>query len=1038
MKTIVLQIFFLLKICFSIVYGQGLTTVSEIYDGTPRDIAAGNGVLYLAQGRQLALIDPSNGLRIGNHTAQPYLEQLAAVEFDTASNMLFVATVKKIFIYDLTNSSTKIWENQGASSILDFKLITADSKIVAVFSDTIKLIDYSPVLPNVVSFFTVPTGISFFQKIHIANTRNGYMAYISGAITANLARGVYGLVIANLNSKNNYASPTVYPTFWNPVTHYSSLGASVLNVQVAENYNGQFTYAFVACGTAGQLTVLDVTNPSAISFVMKKDLLPGHQVFKVFLDQGNRRIFAASANNFHILDMQNGNILGSVNTGFYDAGDRDMALINHNSNSFVWTATHEGVGYVLNSVNVTTNQPVHTIKQWWISSSDGGVAVPEWNSVYLPTFGGIVRYDISDIQNPVAVNASYRPANGIVEHIEVIFPNANDPDNALLLTAMGSGGFRVFPVSKANPNPGIPQIFAKKPVQWGNDPVYQNDVAFFQKNGINYYLADLSNRQTHEIALQIYNTSTGNWLNVIEQSEELTSNSKTVRVWGNYAFVTCTGGFFVVDLSNLPHTASITDVVLNDWNHDGKPDDVACLVVSDDGQHIFISHRPNVIQSYQFNATNGLVTGPLDILSGPTISGSTSPGGSYYAPLKRLYIPGDGGTIMEIDVADPSNLSLISSWNNGGYFGEMQDCKIYDFGNVPHLLAIKNNEAFAIVKIENGISNNLIAHWTFDSDDNNNVFDVTSNAFHGKGNNIHYEDGPISKAVVFNGTDSRIDFPEMGAIPPAKIGNLDFGSISLWFKFQNQGGDILPLFYFGENDPSLPHNSLIIEIGHNQDIGDRRLYFTIIVAPYNVTRFCFDTGFNLQENTWYHFAAVVNNEGNTGYLNGVELSGRRYNLNSNESYTDFFSHVTAKKQLSLGFGRYGRNSSFFSFKGSLDDVRIYGRALTGAEVKALYSLGNITSTADNTFQYEKNLNVKNYPNPFNHSTTISWQSKVSGHTTLMIYNIMGRKIKTLVNEYRYQGNYNMVFDGMDLPAGVYYGKLQVGNNQSTVKMMIMK
>ena len=119
-------------------------------------------------------------------------------------------------------------------------------------------------------------------------------------------------------------------------------------------------------------------------------------------------------------------------------------------------------------------------------------------------------------------------------------------------------------------------------------------------------------------------------------------------------------------------------------------------------------------------------------------------------------------------------------------------------------------------------------------------------------------------------------------------------------------------------------------------------------------------------------------------------------------------------------------------------LSIYGRALTGTEVQSLYSLGKTTSTADNNFQYEKNLYVKNFPNPFYLSTTISWQSEFSGHTTLVVYDKMGRKIETLVNGYRHQGIYNMVFDGMDLPPGVYYAKLQVGNNKSTVKMLIMK
>jgi hypothetical protein len=798
MKTIAIQVIIILMSSTAI-FGQGLITVGEIFDGTPRDIAAGNGILYLAQGRHLALLDPATGLRTGNYTSLPYSEQLTAVEFDNTSNKLFVATEKRIYIYNQNNNTHKIWEAPTSAKIIDFKIIPTDSKIIALFDDSVMIVDYSASQTSVFSSFTLPTGISFYNKIHIANTRNGYMAYLSGAITAHLARGVYGLVIVNLNSGNGYLTPTVYPAFWNPVTHYSSFAASVLNVQVVENYGGQYTYAFVACGTAGQLTVLDVTNPASISWVMKKDLSIGNQVFKVLLEDGNNRLFAASANILHSIDMQNFNILGSVNTGFYDAGTRDMALISNNGSKYVWTATHEGVGYVINAVNVTGNQPVHSLQQWWISSSDGGVAVPEWNSVYLPTFGGLVRYDISDLNNPVAVDASYRPANGIIEHIELFYPDTNNLNNALLLTALGSGGIRVFPVSQANPNPGQPQVFAQKPAQWGNDPVYQNDIAYYRKGGVNYYLADLSNQANNENALQIYNTSTGNWINVIEQHSSLTSLTKTVRVWGDYAFVTCTGGFFVVDLTNLPTSAGITDIVVNDWNNDGIPDGVASLVVSDDGNHIYIAHRPGVVQSYQFNSTSGTVSGPLDILSGNNISGATSPGGSYYAALSRAYFPGDDGTIMEIDVSDPSNLSLISKWNNGGYFGEMQDCNIYYFNNEPHILSIKNNEGFAILKID-----------------------------------------------------------------------------------------------------------------------------------------------------------------------------------------------------------------------------------------------NTTSVKDVALQKNVSVFIQNYPNPFNSTTMIRWQSPISGQTALVLFNVLGRKVKTLVNEFKQQGEYTLHFNSGELPSGTYFYQLKVGNHITTNKIMITK
>ena len=115
------------------------------------------------------------------------------------------------------------------------------------------------------------------------------------------------------------------------------------------------------------------------------------------------------------------------------------------------------------------------------------------------------------------------------------------------------------------------------------------------------------------------------------------------------------------------------------------------------------------------------------------------------------------------------------------------------------------------------ITRGLVAHWSFDNDINGTVVDESANQLHGSAYNILYGDGPVSTAAVFDGTSSRIDIPDMHSSPPEEIGNLVTGSISLWFSFQNQGGDILPLLYFGESEENLPQKSLILEIGHNQD-----------------------------------------------------------------------------------------------------------------------------------------------------------------------------------------------------------------------------
>ncbi len=93
---------------------------------------------------------------------------------------------------------------------------------------------------------------------------------------------------------------------------------------------------------------------------------------------------------------------------------------------------------------------------------------------------------------------------------------------------------------------------------------------------------------------------------------------------------------------------------------------------------------------------------------------------------------------------------------------------------------------------------------------------------------------------------------------------------------------------------------------------------------------------------------------------------------------------------------------------------------------------------DGTFEYSNELQIdintlnnyqlfQNYPNPFNPGTKISWQSPVNSWQTLKVFDVLGKEIATLVNEYRNAGSYEINFDGSKLSSGVYYYQLRVGN-----------
>lgn len=75
---------------------------------------------------------------------------------------------------------------------------------------------------------------------------------------------------------------------------------------------------------------------------------------------------------------------------------------------------------------------------------------------------------------------------------------------------------------------------------------------------------------------------------------------------------------------------------------------------------------------------------------------------------------------------------------------------------------------------------------------------------------------------------------------------------------------------------------------------------------------------------------------------------------------------------------------------------------------------------------------QNYPNPFNPSTVISYEVKKAVHVNLKVYDLLGREIATLVNEYKQAGTYNLLFNvetrhASSLPSGVYFYKLQAGD-----------
>jgi hypothetical protein len=81
---------------------------------------------------------------------------------------------------------------------------------------------------------------------------------------------------------------------------------------------------------------------------------------------------------------------------------------------------------------------------------------------------------------------------------------------------------------------------------------------------------------------------------------------------------------------------------------------------------------------------------------------------------------------------------------------------------------------------------------------------------------------------------------------------------------------------------------------------------------------------------------------------------------------------------------------------------------------------------------------QNYPNPFNPTTQISYSIPKSGIVNLRVYNILGKEVAELINEYQNSGTYQITFNAQDLPSGVYFYQLKTGDYISSKKMLLIK
>jgi len=271
--------------------------------------------------------------------------------------------------------------------------------------------------------------------------------------------------------------------------------------------------------------------------------------------------------------------------------------------------------------------------------------------------------------------------------------------------------------------------------------------------------------------------------------------------------------------------------------------------------------------------------------------------------------------------------------------------------------------------------------------------------------------GNDSAAYEFNGTSSYITVPNSQTLqsPSTELSQVAWINIYSWSLVGTPFGPIL-----------MKSNSGTNAFQYRLSVGPNGVNTAINNWLNAVT-----TSDTLNFNEWYLIASTLKDDTVKTYVNGIFIGeGRLTGPISSDS-----------RPLEIGRDVPGVTEIF---NGKIDDVRIYDRALTDAEIQELFEINTdlkkIKPKKLNQYQLSQN-----YPNPFNPNTSIEFDLPKTSEVTLKIFNILGEEVATLVSDKLSAGNYTYEWSRpAGIASGLYLYRLQAGDYVVTRKMILMR
>ena len=420
------------------------------------------------------------------------------------------------------------------------------------------------------------------------------------------------------------------------------------------------------------------------------------------------------------------------------------------------------------------------------------------------------------------------------------------------------------------------------------------------------------------------------------------------------------------------------------------------------------------------SATTGADTTPPQLLrvsstgeAGKVLAQFSEKVAAVSATLAANYTLDGGATVDSVHLALDGRTAMLHTsglaFNNSYTLTVNQ---VSDLAEVPNLIPDGSSLSF----IYHAPLAGLIAYWPLDETQDSTATDVSGMGNHGQlGNAPAHEGGLFGNALRFNGATSYV------AIPASPSLNIDTSavSVSLWIN-----PDYLPTTMPYGIGPiyDAPTDNYVVY----QDKGNKELRFKVTTTKGaerpGIPEAMLTTG------KWQHIVGVYDGTQAKIYLNGQLV----------DSHPNLTGAVKPNQVARLG------NDGANWYSGLIDNVQVYRTALSDDEIFYLYTgIRRTTGMEQRVMQPEFSSLAQNYPNPFNPATMLTYNIASKGLVKLTVYDLLGRKVATLVNQVQDAGHYQISWNARDesgapVSSGVYLYKLTTEGFTATRKMLLVR